>query len=770
VIRTDVTLAVCTYNDARLTDGLLAHVRDWTVRPARIVVVDDGSEPPYSFAPPPAGASPDRAAPQGLEILRNPRNTGINAARTRAVEAADSPLVLSMDSDVRLAPDWLERMLPVLEADPGLGMAATPCPQADGPGLGTRYMHANALLGVPTGPVHVLDGCLWLLRKRAWDQVGGLHGHDHFSMDDHELSRRLRGAGWRLLRADGPEARQVRLFSRLGAVRRLMHWQLALAAWPHSRMRLPERLRRVLRRAAARVLFFLRKDDPALAYVELLHVAGLFLGAMRRGIEDPRLAADTAGEFCGLLHAHLREHPAAWNLLRADLTALGCDVPRLPRPNLRTWNRVTGLLLALRRHGLHDWLQHGGADAVRAQDAFGAMTPGAPGASNATGATGATIAPDAPQAPASDAAHLPNADFSFYDREPTRPQRFPTPGLDARDANGETDARRAPLVRTEAGPPRVLVVADIPGWALERKADNICARLQGPYHMTTVLHPELTAAHLDGADLILLFFWEQWRTLRHLDAAFARNRHKLLAGVTVDMEISGARRDTGLAFFDAMCRAVFCVNGQLVAAVRGHVSVPVFTTPNGVDTRFFTPAPEDAAAPDQAPRPLPPVRSLRAGWSGSLTNHGPVRRVAEILKPGVALANGWELDLAARENRWRTMAEMRDWYRTLDAYVCVSAAEGAPNPNLEASACSVPLLSTPVGDMPAFVRHGVNGFLVDPDPRDVAARLERLGADRELRRAMGRAARKRAEEWDWDVKARAYRALLDAQFADPPRG
>jgi glycosyltransferase involved in cell wall biosynthesis len=40
---------------------------------------------------------------------------------------------------------------------------------------------------------------------------------------------------------------------------------------------------------------------------------------------------------------------------------------------------------------------------------------------------------------------------------------------------------------------------------------------------------------------------------------------------------------------------------------------------------------------------------------------------------------------------------MVHYYAKLDVYVCVSDAEGTPNPVLEAMACGVPIISTDVG-------------------------------------------------------------------------
>ena len=81
---------------------------------------------------------------------------------------------------------------------------------------------------------------------------------------------------------------------------------------------------------------------------------------------------------------------------------------------------------------------------------------------------------------------------------------------------------------------------------------------------------------------------------------------------------------------------------------------------------------------------------------------------------------GAELCLAAREERWRTAAEMVEFYHSLDVYVCASRSEGTPNPCLEAAACGLPVITTAVGNMPELIRDGHNGFLVERRPEQSA--------------------------------------------------
>src|SRR5207248_9668758 len=77
-------------------------------------------------------------------------------------------------------------------------------------------------------------------------------------------------------------------------------------------------------------------------------------------------------------------------------------------------------------------------------------------------------------------------------------------------------------------------------------------------------------------------------------------------------------------------------------------------------------------------------------------------------------------------------------------------------------ACGVPLVTTAVGNMPEFLRHGENGLFVTRSVDDIAAKLRRLRDDAELREEMGRAARATAEAWDWRHQAPRYAEMFEA--------
>jgi glycosyltransferase involved in cell wall biosynthesis len=69
----------------------------------------------------------------------------------------------------------------------------------------------------------------------------------------------------------------------------------------------------------------------------------------------------------------------------------------------------------------------------------------------------------------------------------------------------------------------------------------------------------------------------------------------------------------------------------------------------------------------------------------------------------------------------RAPADVVDWLRAADVFALATAREGCCNAILEALACGVPVVTTPVGDNAHFVRNGENGFLAPVDDADALA-------------------------------------------------
>lgn len=106
----------------------------------------------------------------------------------------------------------------------------------------------------------------------------------------------------------------------------------------------------------------------------------------------------------------------------------------------------------------------------------------------------------------------------------------------------------------------------------------------------------------------------------------------------------------------------------------------------------------------------------------------------------------------------------------LDTVVLPSFHEGFPNVVLEAMASRVPVVASPVGDVPNLVANGEVGFVVpNDDARALADALQRLDAmGPQGRAALGAAGRRCVEErYPMSAVARRYLALYRSLGANP---
>ncbi|HZS07669.1 MAG TPA: glycosyltransferase family 4 protein [Blastocatellia bacterium] len=343
---------------------------------------------------------------------------------------------------------------------------------------------------------------------------------------------------------------------------------------------------------------------------------------------------------------------------------------------------------------------------------------------------------------------------------------------------------------TKHQPPEVLIIVDVPNWAHDYKTRNLQRALGDEYRILKRYESELTEAEFDRADLIIVYYWLQFARLSGLEAAFLRNRHKLLVGICSHFEVEGKFREPALAALRKMARGIFTVNLSLYREFQSIADVPVFYTPNGVAMDFYCPraaipAPARPEIPDNAEpvgfraglksrlsfingllpgsggRTAKPV--VRVGWAGSLSNVGAEHRgFYNLIVPAIRSVRGARLVAAAREKKWRGPDEMLEFYRSIDIYLCASRSEGTPNPCLEAAACGVPVVTTRVGNMPELIEPGVNGLFVERNVPDIADKITLLRDNLQLRTQLSQSMLASIQAWDWKHQAENYRGMFES--------
>lgn len=181
----DVTVVIPVHDDVNFLEETLASVYEQTHPSWEIVVVDDGSTDPDAIA------VLDRLERPRLRLIRQP-NTGLPGARNAGITVARARFVVPLDSDDELDPEFMTQMIAALEA----------FPQAAYAHCYARLHHDVDALWItrPFNPYWQLIGngvlgCV-LLRKEAWEAVGGYDETMIRGNEDWELWLRLMKHRW----------------------------------------------------------------------------------------------------------------------------------------------------------------------------------------------------------------------------------------------------------------------------------------------------------------------------------------------------------------------------------------------------------------------------------------------------------------------------------------------------------------------------------------------------------------------------------------------
>jgi glycosyltransferase involved in cell wall biosynthesis len=182
-----VSIVMPVFNAGRWLGQALASVAAQTYRDFELVLVDDGSTDARTIA------LLDEAARRPSVALHRTANRGPSHARNLAIERAHADLILPLDADDWLAPTFLEKTVPLLDAAPALGVAYT--------WVGLVGAHhgiwktgdftVQALLTRCT--IHVAS----LFRRRLWADAGGYDPRFVESCEDWDLWLGAAARGWR---------------------------------------------------------------------------------------------------------------------------------------------------------------------------------------------------------------------------------------------------------------------------------------------------------------------------------------------------------------------------------------------------------------------------------------------------------------------------------------------------------------------------------------------------------------------------------------------
>lgn len=189
-----VSVIVPAYGVAHLLGQALASLQAQQMPDWEAIVIDDGApdDVAAAFAP--------FAGDRRFRLLQTD-NGGLACARNRAIREARAPFVALLDGDDQYEPAYLERMLAMIEVDPGLGFVGCDAivfglEEPPGRRRSERYPMSGpvSLARVLSRDINIFVAAI--IRREALDQVGGFDGRLR-AVEDLDLWIRLLSAGWR---------------------------------------------------------------------------------------------------------------------------------------------------------------------------------------------------------------------------------------------------------------------------------------------------------------------------------------------------------------------------------------------------------------------------------------------------------------------------------------------------------------------------------------------------------------------------------------------
>ncbi|CDO10111.1 glycosyltransferase family 2 protein [Mycolicibacterium cosmeticum] len=208
-------IVTVTYSPGPHLDRFLASLAHATERPVTVVMADNGS----------TDGAPEEAVQRypNVRLFHTGSNLGYGTAVNRAVAefVTDGDWLVVANPDVQWGPDSIDELLAAAQRWPAAGSLGPLIRDPDGtvypsarhqPSLIRGGMHAvvgpvwknnpwtaayrQERLAPSERPVGWLSGSCLLLRRAAFDQIGGFDERYFMYMEDVDLGDRLTAAGW----------------------------------------------------------------------------------------------------------------------------------------------------------------------------------------------------------------------------------------------------------------------------------------------------------------------------------------------------------------------------------------------------------------------------------------------------------------------------------------------------------------------------------------------------------------------------------------------
>jgi glycosyltransferase involved in cell wall biosynthesis len=214
-------------------------------------------------------------------------------------------------------------------------------------------------------------------------------------------------------------------------------------------------------------------------------------------------------------------------------------------------------------------------------------------------------------------------------------------------------------------------------------------------------------------------------------------------------------------------KAVTAVSRFVARLASKAYGIDPIVVPNGVRLVAASPVPEHSRTrilmagrlsiqknPLLAIRALALIREME--WSLDVIGDGPLRAEMEALGRHEGIAD------RVTVHGWLSEAQVAERMAASDILLLTSLQEGLPMVAIEALQWGLAIVSSRIGGMQDIVEEGKNGFLCGLTAADFAERLRELLATPGLLKAMRRASREKAAQFDLEKTVSTYESILEA--------
>jgi glycosyltransferase involved in cell wall biosynthesis len=107
--------------------------------------------------------------------------------------------------------------------------------------------------------------------------------------------------------------------------------------------------------------------------------------------------------------------------------------------------------------------------------------------------------------------------------------------------------------------------------------------------------------------------------------------------------------------------------------------------------------------------------------------------------------------------------DLAPYYKAMDVYVLPSVTETTSLTTMEAMACGIPVIATPVGFVKEYISPSVNGFLFPKkNSYTLSKKIEFMIENEEKREKMGKNARETiVDNYTWDKTANGIKNIIN---------